>query len=172
MNITEGSFRFDFPPPWEVIAYDKTKFFRLLTRNFRKLRGIDLIAWDRSEGIFFIEIKDYRQDPEHARRAHSTGEFVQDMVEQIRSTLLGLIAAYRMNDIEVGPLAAHSLQRDKAWSIILLLEVPPGVFGDTPDLRRNLGLKLRQRLGFLHARVEVLNAEEMARHCHWEVSDA
>lgn len=58
MQYTESNLTFTFPPPWQVIAFDKHRFYQYV--NGHGLRGVDFIGVHPDFGCFLMEVKNYR----------------------------------------------------------------------------------------------------------------
>ena len=58
MQYTESDLDFTFPPPWQVIAFDKHRFYQYV--NGHGLRGVDFIGVHPEFGCFLLEVKNYR----------------------------------------------------------------------------------------------------------------
>jgi hypothetical protein len=58
MQYSESDLTFIFPPPWQVVAFDKHRFYQYV--NGHGLRGVDFIGVHPEFGCFLMEVKNYR----------------------------------------------------------------------------------------------------------------
>lgn len=118
-TLEEGKLLFEFPDDWTVSAYDKWPYYQnhfkdALTGN----KGVDFIAQDKSHNLWFVEVKDYREN-RRMKQIHIWDE----IAIKVRDTLAGLVGAkFREGDPNQGE-ASDALQT-QTIRVVLHLEQP------------------------------------------------
>ncbi|MEZ5058377.1 MAG: hypothetical protein R2879_15180 [Saprospiraceae bacterium] len=57
-QFEESDLHFSFSKGWQVIAFDKHRFYQYV--NGRGMRGVDFIGVHPEQGVFLMEVKNYR----------------------------------------------------------------------------------------------------------------
>lgn len=119
-SITEGSLTFEFPDNWQITKYDDWEFYR---NQFIKiqdgLKALDILAIDASKTLWFIEVKDYRQNTRT-----KTIDLADEIALKVLYTLASLLPA-KLSTLSNNPnekeFAQNALQA-KEIKIVLHLE--------------------------------------------------
>ena len=119
-SITEGSLTFEFPDDWQITKYDDWEFYRNKFIKIQNgLKALDILAIDASKTLWFIEVKDYRQN----KRTKSI-DLADEIALKVLYTLASLLPA-KLSTLSNNPneknFAQNALQA-KEIKIVLHLE--------------------------------------------------
>ena len=119
-TLMESDLTFCFPDDWQATKFDGWSFYR---NQFQQACGgakaIDLLAFAPDDGLWAIEVKDYRR-----HRRTKTIELSEEVACKVRDSLAALVAAkINANDNDEQQLASRALTVKKI-RVVLHLEQP------------------------------------------------
>ena len=98
MEIKESGLRFKFNNEWQVIAYDKHKYYQAISG--KDMRGVDFIGVFKGEQLVLIEVKHFRNPngkipPQHLQLLESPDDFVKMLNKKGEDTLKAIRIIYK-----------------------------------------------------------------------------
>jgi hypothetical protein len=167
---------FEFGDRWSVaFKYDDSGFYRngperlkgdLVERSSitakvvpQATRAVDVIGVHATDGLFFLEAKDFRGH-RIANRHRIEGEVALEVALKVRDTVTALIGAARkgVNEFPAEDVSAH-LAQGKKVSVVLWLE--DDTFHDGSRAKQKLGALnevLKTKLSWLNVQTFVLSS--------------
>ena len=169
ISITEGKFIFTFPDNWEVIKYDDSHFFKNHIRKSQGCKAVDILALS-DNCLFFIEIKDFRGYRIESKKSIRNDEILNEVVQKVRDTIMGLYAAYRRTNEELAPFYRYLCMTSKYSTLARHQRKIIVVWFIEQDIQPNfefspisLRVKLKNQLKFLNINCLVHNKETYAK---------
>lgn len=127
-EYVEGEMLFRFAQGVTVCKYDDTKFYRSTMLRVEGTKAVDFMAvrpGSASPGdLLLIEVKDLSGHESRNRQRLLSGRLVSEVVQKVRDSLSGLIAARRWDVPELRPFARALFHKDHSprIQVILFLE--------------------------------------------------
>jgi hypothetical protein len=137
-TLTEGNIHFDFPSGWQAVKYDAEGGFyrKTIIQHVQHIRGVDLLACPADAArLALIEVKDYREATTIDETLNAV--LLETMLRKTIGTLAGLVAAERVQEPTLRPLAI--LSRQPSVEVVLFLIERPVV-----PVPTTTGYKLRR----------------------------
>ena len=107
-TFEESGWQFQFADHWEVIPYDRHRYYRYLSGH--GLKGIDFLAWNRREDrLLLLEVKNFApQDwegpsPNMTRVLANPEAYAERMIEKFRDSLRLFEIIHRYRARQWGP---------------------------------------------------------------------
>lgn len=156
VKVDVDGLTFEFPDSWKVGKYDDWKFYRnQIGKHLQGLKAVDLLAVNKSEESYLIEVKDYSLPG-----TIKPSELPEAMAWKVVHTLAALLpASLNANDDDEKSLAAAVL-KCRRLHIVLHADNPanpPNVI-DPADLQQ----KLKSLLKAVDVRVKVSSRDKPA----------
>ena len=154
---------FTFPEKWQASKYDEWSFYRnQLTKKWKGIKAVDVVALDPSKSAFLIEVKDY---------CHPETEKPSQLPEVIANKVLHTLAAMLPAKLHATNLMEKRLASEiikcKSLHVIAHIEQPKKhrQVVDLADIKQ----KLRQLLHAVDAHPKVVSMNQM-HTLNWTVS--
>ena len=176
ISITEGKLIFTFPKNWEVIKYDESHFFKNHIRKSQGSKAVDILALS-DNGLFLIEIKDFRGYRIENKKSIRNDEILNEVVQKVRDTIMGLYAAYRQTNEELAPFyrylcttSKYSMLARHQRKIIVVWFLEQDIQSNFEFSLISLKIKLKNQLKFLNINCLVHNKKTYAsKPLGWDV---
>jgi len=158
---------FEFPDGWKISKYDDWSFYRnQFSKMWAGIKAVDILAIDRSQAFWLIEVKDYR-----AHRRTKPSDLSEEVARKVYDTLAAILPAKaNANDTEEKKMAV-ALAGCQRLCVVLHLEQPrentklfPRAFDPA-----NIKQKIRKLLKPIDAHPRVVEINQMGS-LEWKVS--